>query len=164
MLPKRERVPPLRDVDDGVGQWRSTRVGDGHGDSGTAVGIASGARNDDLGHRSDLAHPAVDDELGAGDEARLVRRQEEHCRGDLLGTADAPDRDLLGDASDGVPVAVEEVGETLGIGGAGADRVGADVPVAQFGGERAGERAQRRLGGVVRARGRDCRCGRRSTP
>ena len=77
-------------------------VGDGHGDAGTAVGIASGARNDDLGHRSDLAHPAVDDEFGAGDEARLVRRQEEHRRGDLLWTADAPDRDLLGDASDGV--------------------------------------------------------------
>ena len=98
-------------------------------DAGSSVCIASGARNDELGHVSDLAHPAVDDEFGAGDEARLFRREEEHRRGDLVWTADASDRDLFRDAGDGVLVAVEEVREALGGGRPGADRVGTDVPM-----------------------------------
>ena len=71
-----EGVPPLRDADHGVGQWAPINVGDGHRHPGSSVCVAAGARNDELGHVSDLAHPAVDDEFGAGDEARLFRREE----------------------------------------------------------------------------------------
>ena len=68
------------------------------------------ARGGDEPPRSDLAHAAVDDELGAGDEAALPRRQEQRGGSDLLGLADAPDRDGLGDAPDALLTA-DEVGE-----------------------------------------------------
>jgi hypothetical protein len=41
------------------------------------------------GRGSDLDLTAVDEELDAVDEARLIRRQEQHRLGDLFGLADA---------------------------------------------------------------------------
>jgi hypothetical protein len=43
-------------------------------------------------HRSDLGETAVDEELGTGDEAGVVRGKEQGGLGDLVGLADAAER------------------------------------------------------------------------
>src|ERR1700675_1986520 len=43
---------------------------------------------------SDLGLAAVDEELGAGHEARIIRGEESDRLGDLVGVTDAADRDL----------------------------------------------------------------------
>jgi hypothetical protein len=50
------------------------------------VGLLIGVQR---GRGSDLDLTAVDEELDAVDEARLIRRQEQHRLGDLFGLADA---------------------------------------------------------------------------
>src|SRR5712671_6786060 len=80
---------------------------------------------------SDLGLAAVDEELGAGHEAGIVRGKEGDCLGDLVRIGDPADRDLgrhvvqqpllLGG------VATGQTDEARGLHGAGADDVDADA-------------------------------------
>src|SRR5580658_9964674 len=86
---------------------------------------------------SDLRLAAVDEELGAGHKARIIRGEEGDRLGDLVGVTDAADRDLgrhvvqqpllLGDVRTGQP------DKARGLHGTGADDVDADAALLEQG-------------------------------
>src|SRR5918997_6441634 len=80
---------------------------------------------------SDLGLAAVDEELGAGDEARVVRSQEDRGLGDLVGVADAAERDVLGHLVQQLllprGVGASQADQAGGPRGAGAEDVHADA-------------------------------------
>ena len=92
------------------------------------VGLLIGVQR---GRGSDLDLTAVNEELDAVDEARLIRRQEQHRFGDLFGLADAARGDAACEIALGalrlLPAAEQHV-EAGRFRHARADRVDADMP------------------------------------
>src|ERR1700693_6400022 len=106
----------------------------------------------------DPRRAAVDEEFGAGDEARIIGSEENGGLGDLLGLADAAGRNLAGEIVEQAFligfVRAGQVDEARRMSRAGADDVDPDVAVLEVEDPASGEIAHRRLRGAVDAEGR----------
>src|SRR5580765_801223 len=106
------------------------------------------------------ADAPVDHEVGTGDEAALVGREEQRGVGDVAHAAAATDGEVLAVASARfhhcveIEVGWQRVGDHLHVPRRGADGVHADVERTELEGGRLGEAAHRELAPRVRSRSR----------
>src|SRR5688572_43325 len=100
---------------------------------------------------SDRRIAAVDEQVGAGHEARGVARKIEGRASDLLGLAETSDRVLRHSLSASVRHAAVTERDALGLDGARRQRVDTDVVARVVDGHHLGELDQRALGRAVDA-------------
>src|SRR5258706_10337397 len=102
----------------------------------------------ELYHGSDLSHAAVDEQIDAVNETRVIRRQEKNRLGDLLGRSNPSGRDgrnhLSGKSGD-LLLRQARLAVALGRDDACADGVDADLAIFEIRGPAARERAHSSL-------------------